>query len=262
VLGEYEITDSGSTYPYNLGLSEEVTESLLTDHLHDVGGTVTRSARLVALTPEGGELVAGIDHDGHRTSREFRWVIGYDGLRSVVRDASGITLEGLEIAEPWAVFDATLQSWSERFDLTFVYLEAVPVILTPLPDRRWRVYLRPTSAASDLVTDTTATLARYAPEVTFTDVARPTRLHCHAMIADRFRRGSVLVAGDAAHLCSPSEGHGMNTGLQDAMNLAWKLALVEHGDANPALLDSYAAGGAQSPRWSPALATASITRSW
>ena len=59
------------------------------------------------------------------------------------------------------------------------------------------------------------------------------------MVADRFRTGRVLLAGDAAHLCSPSQGHGMNTGLQDAMNLAWKLALVERGDADAALLDSY-----------------------
>jgi 2-polyprenyl-6-methoxyphenol hydroxylase-like FAD-dependent oxidoreductase len=239
VLGEYEITDSGSTYPYNLGLSEEVTESILTDHLRDVGGVVTRSARLVGLTRDDDDLVAEIDRDGHRSSKVFRWVVGCDGLQSVVRDASGIALEGHEIGEPWAVFDATLQGWTERFDLTFVYLEAVPVILTALPDRRWRVYLRPTSAASDLVTDAMSTLARYQPDVSFDDVERATRFHCHTMIADRFRSGRVLVAGDAAHLCSPSEGHGMNTGLQDAMNLAWKLALVERGDADPALLDSY-----------------------
>jgi hypothetical protein len=58
-------------------------------------------------------------------------------------------------------------------------------------------------------------------------------------VADRFRAGRVLVAGDAAHACSPAEGHGMNTGLQDAFNLGWKLALVCHGASGPELLDSY-----------------------
>ncbi len=238
-LGEYEITDSGSTYPFNLGMSEEVTESILTDHLRAAGGGITRSARLVGLTPRADGLVAEIDRDGTRSSTAARWVVGCDGLHSVVRHSSGIVLEGHEIAEPWAVFDATLHGWPHRFDLTFVYLEPVPVIFTALPDRRWRVYLRPSSSTADLVTDALSTLSRYEPAVSFVDVERPTRFHCHTMIAGRFRAGQVLVAGDAAHLCSPSQGHGMNTGLQDAMNLGWKLALVAGGHADAALLDSY-----------------------
>ena len=107
------------------------------------------------------------------------------------------------------------------------------------PDRRWRVYLRPSSPDSDLVVDAAATLHRYYPTVSLTDVENPTRFHCHTMVAAEFRAGPVLLAGDAAHLCSPAQGHGMNTGLQDAFNLAWKLALVHHGVADPALLDSY-----------------------
>lgn len=72
-------------------------------------------------------------------------------------------------------------------------------------------------------------------------MANPTRFHCHTKVANRFRSGRVLLAGDAAHVCSPAEGHGMNTGLHDAANLAWKLALVCHDVASPALLDSYEA---------------------
>jgi hypothetical protein len=167
------------------------------------------------------------------------WVVGCDGLHSVVREASGIVLAGHAIAEPWAVFDATLGGWPHRFDLTFVYLEPVPVIFTALPDQRWRVYIRPSSATVDLVADATTTIAKYEPEVSFVDVERPTRFHCHTMTAGQFRKGPVMVAGDAAHLCSPAQGHGMNTGVQDAMNLAWKLALVAGGHADPRLLDSY-----------------------
>jgi hypothetical protein len=72
-------------------------------------------------------------------------------------------------------------------------------------------------------------------------VENPTRFHCHTKAATRFRSGAVFVAGDAAHVCTPAEGHGMNRGLQDAFNLAWKLALVYQGAADPALLDSYEA---------------------
>jgi hypothetical protein len=81
----------------------------------------------------------------------------------------------------------------------------------------------------------------YAPEASFVDVENPTRFHCATKIATHYRSGSVFLAGDAAHLCSPAQGHGMNCGLQDAFNLAWKLAMVYKGDAEAGLLDSYEA---------------------
>jgi hypothetical protein len=99
--------------------------------------------------------------------------------------------------------------------------------------------MRPSSPESDLVAEATSIIHLYAPAVSFVDVQNPTRFHCHTKVATRFRSGAVFLAGDAAHLCSPAEGHGMNCGLQDAFNLAWKLALVHRGAADPALLDSY-----------------------
>lgn len=113
------------------------------------------------------------------------------------------------------------------------------MILTALPGERWRVYLRPSSEESDLVADAASTLHAYLPAASFVDVENPTRFHCHTKVAGKYRAGRVFLAGDAAHLCSPSEGHGMNCGLQDAFNLAWKLALVQRGAADDALLDSY-----------------------
>jgi hypothetical protein len=139
------------------------------------------------------------------------------------------------------VFDAAIQGWTDDFDLNVGYLDSVPVILTALPARRWRVYLRPSSSESDLVDDATSTIRQYIPAASFIDVANPTRFHCCSKVANRFRSGRVLLAGDAAHLCSPAQGHGMNCGLQDAFNLAWKLALVCDGIADSALLDSYEA---------------------
>jgi hypothetical protein len=91
------------------------------------------------------------------------------------------------------------------------------------------------------VADAASTIRRYQPAASFIDVENPTRFQCHTKVADRFRAGRVLVAGDAAHICSPAQGHGMNSGLQDAFNLAWKLALVCHGVADPTLLDTYEA---------------------
>ena len=151
------------------------------------------------------------------------------GVHSTTRELSGIELAGHDIPEPWAVFDVTLTGWSEPYEAIYAYLDEIPVILTALPGRRWRVYLRPSSPDSDLLADASATIRRYHPTIGFDDVANPTRFHCHTKVATRFRSGRVLLAGDAAHVCSPFQGHGMNTGLQDAFNLAWKLALVCQG---------------------------------
>jgi 2-polyprenyl-6-methoxyphenol hydroxylase-like FAD-dependent oxidoreductase len=239
VLGAFDLSTSGSSYPFNLGVSEEVTESILAAYLHGIGGVVTRGARLVGLTPGSAGVLAEIEHDGDRSVLTPAWVVGCDGIHSPTRDACGIELVGHDIDAPWAVFDATLDGWTDVYDLTFVYLELVPVILTALPDRRWRVYLRPSGPDSDLVADAAATLRDYYPDASFTDVEHPTRFHCHSKVATAFRSGRMLLAGDAAHLCSPAQGHGMNTGLQDAANLGWKLALVHQGAAAPELLDSY-----------------------
>jgi 2-polyprenyl-6-methoxyphenol hydroxylase-like FAD-dependent oxidoreductase len=239
LLGTMDLSSCGSIYGFNLGLSEEVTESILIGYLHQQGGEVIRSSRLVGLTPGPDGAVAEIERDGRRYQIDARWVVGCDGIHSPTRDFSGIGFDGHDIAQPWAVFDATLQGWPHRYDATFVYLDQPPVILTALPARRWRVYLRPSSTESDLVADAAATIGLYEPAVSFIDVENPTRFQCHTKVATAFRAGAVLLAGDAAHLCSPAEGHGMNSGLQDAVNLAWKLALVYKGAAEPALLDSY-----------------------
>lgn len=241
LLGELDLSECGSRYGFNLGLSEEATESILTDYLCALGGNVHRSTRLVGAGPHGAGARAEIERNGERCRVEAEWIVGCDGVHSAARELGGIALEGHDISEPWAVFDATITGWPDGFEVNVGYLDSIPVILTALPARRWRVYLRPSSAESDLVADAASTLRQYEPRASFIDVANPTRFHCASKVADRFRSGRVLLAGDAAHLCSPAQGHGMNTGLQDAFNLAWKLALVCDGTADPSLLDSYEA---------------------
>lgn len=241
VLGEMDLSTSDSAYGFNIGVSEEVTEAILTGHLQRMGGDVVRSCRLVSLEPRPDGILAGLRSDGGRQDVMARWVVGCDGLRSAARDLAGIAFEGERIAQPWAVLDATLEGWQDDLDVTFAYLDTPAVILTALPRRRWRVYLRPGSPTSDLVAEATTTIRAYQPAASLVDVENPTRFHCHTRVARRFRSGRVLVAGDAAHVCSPAEGHGMNGGLQDALNLAWKLSLVCRGIARPSLLDSYEA---------------------
>lgn len=241
VLGTMNLATCGSIYGFNLGQSQEVTESILTGYLHEQGGTVNRSSRLVGLTMHDDGVLAEIERDGYLYQVRAKWIVGCDGVRSAVRELGGIGFEGHDIAQPWAVFDATLVGWAESFETTFVYFDTLPVILTAIPGHRWRVYLRPSSEQADLVADAASTVSAYAPAATFVDVENPARFQCHTRMAAQFRSGPVFLAGDAAHVCTPAQGHGMNCGLQDAFNLAWKLALVYHGAADAGLLDSYEA---------------------
>jgi 2-polyprenyl-6-methoxyphenol hydroxylase-like FAD-dependent oxidoreductase len=239
VVVELDFSLSGGPYPYNVGLSEEATERFLTEYLEAAGGSVERSTRLLAMTQDPGGVTATVARAGRTEEVRAAWIVGCGGYHSPVRDAVGIPFEGHDIADPWAVFDVTLGGREEDFEMTLVYLEEPMVILTPLPGRRFRVYTRPRGEDADFVADAAAVLAGYEPGTELVDVENPTRFFCHAKVAARYREGRALLAGDAAHVCSPDQGHGMNSGIQDAVNLAWKLALVSAGDADPALLDSY-----------------------
>jgi 2-polyprenyl-6-methoxyphenol hydroxylase-like FAD-dependent oxidoreductase len=238
-LGEIDLSTSGSLYGFNLGLSEEVTESVLTDCLHRHGGTVTRGSRLTGFRPHADGIIANIENDGGEHELKARWVVGCDGIHSATRAQAGIDFEGHKYVKQWAVFDASVEDWNDTHEGIFAYQDLLPIILTALPNKRWRVYVRPSSEDSDLVAEATSTLRMYHPSASFVDVENATRFHCYTKIAARFRSGPAFLAGDSAHLCSPSEGHGMNTGIQDAFNLAWKLGLVYHGVAHQSLLDTY-----------------------
>jgi 2-polyprenyl-6-methoxyphenol hydroxylase-like FAD-dependent oxidoreductase len=241
VLGEVGLEAAGGRYGFDLGLSEEITELLLTRYLEDHGGSVTRGTRLVGIGVRADHVVATVECDGTQRDVEASWVVGCDGFRSTVRQQARIDYPGTDLEAPWAVFDATLEGWNDDGDICHPIFDDPSVILTPLPGERWRVYLRPSSDHCDLVADAATTIRRYAPSAVFVDVENPNRFVCHSRVAAQFRSGRVFLAGDAAHACSPSEGHGMNTGLQDAFNLGWKMALAWHGVGGGALLDSYEA---------------------
>lgn len=240
-LATIDLSLCGSRYPFNVGVSEEVTERVLTGLLERVGGEVIRSSKLVDLVERGDHMLATIERGGEKEELEAGWVVGCDGLHSVTREKAGIGMAGSDIEKPWAVFDATMRGWPDTYDGNFGYLDDPTVLITALPGKRWRVYLHPKSPTSDLVADAKETVRRYVPGLEFDDIANPVRFHCHSKIATRYRARKILLAGDAAHVCSPAQGHGMNTGLGDAFNLGWKLALVCKGLAREALLETYEA---------------------
>jgi hypothetical protein len=202
---------------------------------------VLRGSRLVGLQERPDGIVACVEHDAATTEEiTVQWLVGRDGYHSATREFCGIELAGHDTPDPWAVFDVTLAGWPpDPYEGNFAYFDDLPVILTALPGQRGRVYLRPSAPDSDLVAGAASTLLRYRPALRFENVENPNRFQCHTKLATRYRSGRVLLAGDAAHACSPAQGHGMNCGLLDAHNLAWKLARVCKGQSAHGLLDSY-----------------------
>ena len=195
ILGELDLKLTDSRYGFDLGLSEEATERLLAGYLESVGGSITRSTRLVGFVQGPGAVTATLERLGARFEVEAPWIVGCDGLHSIVREQSGIEFSGSDLEAPWAVFDATIVGWEQEFDVAAAFLETPPVILTPLPGRRWRVYMRPTSNVSDLVTDASEVLHRYVPGAEFKEIENPTRFRCHSRVARSYRSGRVLLAG-------------------------------------------------------------------
>ncbi len=184
--------------------------------------------------------IAGPDGD---YSVEAKYLVGCDGGQSLVRRIAGIALDDMGFDEPWLVIDARLKT-AER--LTTIGLQHCdprrPVTSMPMgPGRhRWEFMLRPGETAEEVVSDDfiDGLLAPFIDPASV-EVERRAVYRFHAVFAKAWRKGRVLLAGDAAHQMPPFLGQGLCSGTRDAANLAWKLAAVIEGRAGEALLDSY-----------------------
>jgi 3-(3-hydroxy-phenyl)propionate hydroxylase len=181
-------------------------------------------------TPEG-ELVVEAD-----------WLVGCDGARSPVREAAGIRLADLQFDEPWLVIDALIGPHHTLPRANYQICDpARPTTCLPLgPGRhRWEFMMRPGETAETVLDDSfiRPLLAPWGAEDI--EIDRKAVYRFHGLVADRWRAGRVLLAGDSAHQMPPFAGQGMCSGIRDAANLAWKLADVLQGRAGPDLLDSY-----------------------
>ncbi|MBB6096853.1 2-polyprenyl-6-methoxyphenol hydroxylase-like FAD-dependent oxidoreductase [Deinobacterium chartae] len=235
-------------YPYLFVLGQDHTERLLGEDLARHGLTVEWNTELLGLEDGPGGAVARLRGPEGREERvQVRYVLGADGARSTIRHALGIPFEGGTYARLFFVADLEVRGklrpgelnlylsrdtfqglFPMRGDHRFRLVGVVPPELAgraQLEFSELRPYLERSSRGG----------LRYG-EPRWFSVYR-----VHHRVAARFRQGNVFLLGDAAHVHSPAGGQGMNTGLQDAYNLAWKLALVLKGQADPALLDSYEA---------------------
>jgi 2-polyprenyl-6-methoxyphenol hydroxylase-like FAD-dependent oxidoreductase len=197
---------------------------------------------LIDLTGEAESVVATLgDHEGGEETRvRARYVLAADGANSTVRQRLGIDTigPGALVGLTTVVFDADLNRWSAQ-QPAGVYATAHGSFLPLYPEGGW-AWIGPTPEDParadwpDLVSRAIGPNAEIQA-----DVLRVQHWVVNAFIAERFRHGRVLLAGDAAHAIPPSGGLGMNVGLADVHNLCWKLAGVLHGWAGPDLLETY-----------------------
>ena len=229
-------------HPYDLNLSENETEEILTARLETLGGQVSRGWSLEGLNHTAAGVTAFLKSgEGVETTVSADWLVGTDGIHSRVREAIGIQVTGHQYPARWGVVDGYLPGWQHAPDRAAIQIEAPALNPVPLPGNRWRIYFRvfDENHTDNLLEQINAGLASISPGTCLQDPDQPMLYHTFRQLSAHYRSGRVLLAGDAAHACSPIEGHGMNTGIQDAFNLGWKLAHVVQGDAGDGLLDSY-----------------------
>lgn len=169
------------------------------------------------------------------------YLIGCDGASSATRRAIGTTLGGSSFGERWLIVDLENSPTASRHTKVFCSPER-PCIALPGPNqtRRYEFYLHPHERDEDLLNpEMVQHLLKTHDADPGSKIVRQVIYTFHARIAERWSKGRVFLAGDAAHLTPPFAGQGMNSGLRDAYNLAWKLAAVVRGELGPHLLDTY-----------------------
>lgn len=238
-------------YPYLLMLPQPQVEVLLATRLTDFGVAVQRGVELTTLTQRPGDVEVGLRHgDGRVEQTRVPWLIGCDGAHSTVRHQLGVEFVGAAFEENFAVADVRMD-WSLPYDVFYSFLNRGRfAAYFPMPGglHRLTIAYRPGRSPSGDVTfdELQAAVDRCAPPgARVAHIAYAGRFRINQRKVARHSVGRVFLAGDAAHIHSVVGGQGMNTGIQDAFNLGWKLAAVVNGQARPELLDSYATERAQ-----------------
>lgn len=234
-------------FPFLLSIPQSDTERILTDLLQRLGGSVERSLELVALQQDERGVITTLRHaDGREERLRVRWVVGCDGAHSATRKLAGLELEGSSYDDRFLLADVRIGWDFPRDRITTFFAESGLLACFPMPGERWRLIATapPDGPADAHEAPTLREFQRIVDERsgadgTLVDPAWLARFRIHCRQVEQYRRGRVFLAGDAAHIHSPVGGQGLNTGIQDAHNLAWKLALVAQGAGRPELLDSY-----------------------
>jgi 2-polyprenyl-6-methoxyphenol hydroxylase-like FAD-dependent oxidoreductase len=234
-----------SPFPYMLIFPQDQHERLLVERLADAGVQVERRTELLGFEDSGDRVVARLRRpDGAEETCDAAWLAGCDGARSTVREVLGIGFPGgtyshlfyvADVEASGPVMNGELHAALDDADFLAVFpmrgAGRARLIGTVRPDAERR---EETLSWDDVGKDVIGRLGITVERINWFSTYR-----VHHRVADRFRRGRAFLLGDAAHIHSPVGGQGMNTGIGDAVNLAWKLAAVLQGRADRRLLDTY-----------------------
>jgi 2-polyprenyl-6-methoxyphenol hydroxylase-like FAD-dependent oxidoreductase len=250
----FDVGLEDTAYPFLLFISQAETEAVLNEHLVAAHGAhVERGVELLGFEAGANDVVCTLGQkDGSRDRVRARYLVGCDGAHSSVRRGAGIPFEGGAYPQTFVLGDLEVDGELVR-DVAHAFLGAGGTLLFFPLERptTWRMLaMRPTGEAHEIEQQRTQPSLPDLQEIAdaFTggalrlrDPAWLTYFRLHHRHAARYRRGRVFLAGDAAHVHSPAGAQGMNTGIQEAWNLGWKLALVARGVAAETLLDTYEA---------------------
>ena len=232
-----------SRYPFALFLPQSETEALLNAHMESLGVKTERGVELTSLTQDSG-IRATLKHADGRQEEVFpRWLIGCDGAHSVVREMTGTAFQGARVAMSFFLADAEIEGPGVPGEELTLHVSGGNVLfMGRLSDKVVRLIValqeEPKLDRDLTVEDFQRMIDRIGVQVQIRSASWMTSFHVTDRQAEHYRIGNVFLAGDASHIHSPVGGQGMNTGIQDVANLAWKLAAVARG-ADESLLNSY-----------------------
>jgi 2-polyprenyl-6-methoxyphenol hydroxylase-like FAD-dependent oxidoreductase len=245
---QIKLVDAGeeiSPYPFVLVYPQDRHEQLLVDKLKAMGIDVERQIELISFEHKENSVTAYLRHkDGQEETCEALYLAGCDGARSLIRHQMGSGFEGGTYKQLFYVADVVASGVEPEGEAQIAFERSEFVLMMPYTKaNQYRLI--------GIVRDERA---ENPEKLTFEDVGHEaikglnikieqvnwfSTYRVHHRVTDHFRRGRVFLLGDAAHVHSPAGGQGMNTGIMDAINLAWKLATVLKGQAADSLLDSY-----------------------
>lgn len=239
-----------SPHPYALMMPQSDTEELLGNFVTSLGVKIERNIELTDLVASPGGVTSTLRHaDGTEEKFESGWLIGSDGAHSTVRHKLGMEFGGVTMPSSWVIADVHLSDVPNPEEILISWHAEGILAVFPISGSRYRVVADSglvqagVAPANPTLEDVQSILDVRGPGgIRVSDPVWLTEFTINERKVTNYRSGRVFVMGDAAHIHSPAGGQGMNTGMQDAFNLAWKLALVSRGSGNEeVLLGSYSA---------------------
>jgi len=235
ILTSISFKDLATPYPFALMCPQDRTEAILLRRLQSFGGTVQRPCEVVAVHPRENDVQVQFKSGADLKTVQAKWLVGCDGMHSVVRDQAPIPFLGSDYEESFVLADVEMDWPLDREEVSLFFSDQGLVVVAPLPGNLFRIVATVMSAPpTPSLADFQHILAERGPEHAKVDIRRivwASRFHVQHRIAKVLRQGRILLAGDAAHVHSPAGGQGMNTGIQDAIALAGALQeTLAHGD--------------------------------